>query len=494
MVIFSDVKDRNKVLLFFPKLDPRESSAAKTWQPLSSLILAENLMHKGFSVEIYDSRTQDDFEDTLAKNKDDLLFVGVSAMAGYQIIDGYNFSKYVKEHFPHIPVLWGGWFPSLIPDQCLESPYIDIVIKGQGEVLLPKIATKIKTVTPIDDMTGISFKQNGKVIHNSILPLEDMNNFLPVNYKLLEESRYTISEGLLHYISSIGCPYACTFCGVSAYLKRKWYGLNPERVVSEIKGLCEKYQLKEIIFFDSTFFVNLERAKEILKGFIRENLKFRWLANSYVNQVVNFDDEMLELLQATNCYCIELGIESGSTKIRELFQKNFSDDNISKALEKLNNVGVSVRGNYIIAPPTEKKEDFLATVRSMTRVKKAHANNIVMMYQYTPIPGTQLDKYEKEEKRMLLPKSIADWSNYYMQLSKNLAAPWLAKKDELGRQPILLYFKLAFMQPWKRGKLIAFPLSVIQKLAAFRLYHEIFTLPIEWYFFRVLRCLYGKLF
>lgn len=494
MVIFQEVKGRNKIFLFFPKLDPRESSAAKTWEPISVVTLAGHLMNKGFFVEIYDSRTRDNFEDDLASNKNDLLCVGVSTMAGYQVVEGYNFSKYVKEHFPHIPVIWGGWYPTISPDQCLESPYIDIVVKGQGEELLPEIATKIKTLIPIDETTGISFKQNRKVIHNPMRPLEDLNNFLPVNYELLEESRYTLSEGLLHYISSVGCPYACTFCGVSAYLKRKWYGLNPERVVNEIKGFCEKYQLNEILFFDSTFFVDLKRAKEILKGFIQENLKFRWFANSYVNQVVNFDDEMLELLQATNCYCIELGIESGSKRIRELFQKNFSDDNINKALEMLTKVNISVKGNYIIAPPTEKKEDFLATIRSMTHVKKAHPNNSVAMYQYTPIPGTQLGTYEKEEKKVLLPKSIAEWSNYYIQISKNLTSPWLAEKDELGRQPILLYFKLAFMEPQKHGRILAFPLKVLQRLAAFRLKHEMFILPIEWYLFQILRCFYRKLF
>ena len=275
MAVFKGVKGRNKVFLVFPRLYPRESRAVKTWEPISVVTLAGHLMNNGFSVEIYDSRTRDDFEYALASNKNDLLCVRVSAMAGYQVVEGYNFSKYAKEHFPHVPILWGGWFPTISPDQCLESPYIDIVIKGQGEEILPELVTKIKTGIPINDTTGISYKEDGKIIHKPMRPLADLNSFLPVNYELLEASRYTLSEGLLHYISSVGCPYACTFCGLSAYLKQKWYGLNPERVVNEIKGFCEKYQLNEILFFDSTFFVDLKRAKQILKGFIRENLKFR---------------------------------------------------------------------------------------------------------------------------------------------------------------------------------------------------------------------------
>lgn len=136
-------------------------------------------------------------------------------------------------------------------------------------------------------------------------------------------------------------------------------------------------------------------------------MKFKWLANAHVNQVNNFEDEMLELLKATNCYGIELGVESGSKRIRELFQRNFSDDNIGTAIEKLARIGISLKGNYIIAPPTEQKEDFLATVRWMSKVKKAHRDNLVIMYQDTPIPGTTLADYEQEERKALLLKKIA---------------------------------------------------------------------------------------
>lgn len=483
MVIFPSIKDKNKVLLFFPKLDPRESGSVKAWEPISVLTLAGHLMNQGFSVEICDSRTQDNIRDILVRNKEDLLYIGVTAMAGYQVVDGYLFSKYVKEQFPHIPVIWGGWYPTVAPDQCLESPFIDIVVKGQGEELLPEITAKMKTLTPINDVPGISYKQDGKLVHNPVQPLVDLNNFLPVNYELLDTSRYTLSEGILHYITSVGCPYSCTFCGVSSYLKRKWYGLNPERIVHEIKALCQKYPIKRVMFFDSTLFVNLKKSKEMLKGFIRENLNFTWAANSYVDQVVNFDDEMFELLHATKCSCLELGIESGSKRIREIFQKNFTDENIVKAVEKLARVGIPIRGNYIIAPPLEKKEDFLATIRSMSFVKKAHPNNIVLTYQYIPIPGTQLAKYEDERKKFL-PKRLADWITWYRQVTYDVATPWLARKDEFGRQPILLYFKLAFIQPLKHRKIMVFPLMILQKLAAFRLKHEIFLFQIEWYLFR----------
>ena len=484
MVTFPDVKGKNKVFLFFPKLLPDESDTNDDlWTPISVVTLAGHLMQQGFSVEIYDSRTRNDYKAILSRNVDDLLCVGVSAMAGYQVVDGYDFSKYVKAHFPHIPIIWGGWFPTVTPLICLESPSIDIVVKGQGEELLPEIATKLKTLMPVDATTGISYKDNGEIKHNPMRPLMDPNDFLPINYDLLKTSDYGLSKGALHYVSSIGCPYSCTFCGVSAFLKRKWYGLKPTRIVNEIIELHVKYHLKEIIFFDSTFFVDFKRVKEILRGFVREHTTFKWSGNSYVNQVVKFDEEMLELLQATHCSCLELGIESGSRRMRKIFNKDFSDDGIANALQKLATARISVRANYIISPPRETKSDFMATVHSMRNVKEANPDNKLVMYQYLPAPGTELLKYEKKKDDNPL-NSISNWRLYHSKLTYDLTAPWLAKKDEFGRQPALFYLKLAYIELSRYSRLIRFPIRILKSLAGYRLKHDIFVFPFEWHLFK----------
>lgn len=275
-------------------------------------------------------------------------------------------------------------------------------------------------------------------------------------------------------------------------MKRRWYGLHPERVVRELKALSQRYHVKEVVFFDSLFFVNLERVKDILRAFLREQMEFRWFANAHVNQVVKFDDEMLGLLQATNCYGVELGIESGSQRMRDLFEKKFADDDIDRALEILSKAGISARANYIIAPPTEKKQEFLATVRSMTRVRQANQGNEVVMYQYTPIPGTPLERYEKEERKNRLPKTIEEWGTFCSQLMQGLTAPWLGRKDELNRQPILFYFKLAFVDAKRHRRRVRLPLLILQRISEFRLKREIFVLPVEWYLFRAFRYLSGR--
>jgi len=473
-------------------MHPEESGLERLfWEPISIATLATHLVKQGYSVITYDSRTREDAEDILAENKDDLLCIGVSAMVGYQIVDGYYFSKKIKESFPYIPVIWGGWFPTVFPDQCLESPYIDMVVKGQGEKSLLEVVKKLKAGISINEIVGISCKDNGRIIHRRSRSLEDMNNFLPVDYELLDISKYTMSRGILHYISSVGCPYNCAFCGISPYTQQKWYGLNPQRVVQEIKSLYKKYQLNEIIFYDSTFFVNLKRSKEILSGFVEENMKFRWSANSHVRQAASFDDEMLELLKASNCSGIELGIESGSTRIREIFRKNFSNETIASAIEKLADAEIPVNANYIVAPPMEEEDDFIETVRSMTAVMNAFPNNRLTMYQWLPpTPGAELA--ENTSPPSLTEYGIAQWFAFYEQTLADQVEPWLSRRDKYGRQPVLFYVKMSHFDPSRYGKIKTLLVKILKKLANFRLRHEVYLFPFEWFLFRNIRSLFRK--
>jgi radical SAM superfamily enzyme YgiQ (UPF0313 family) len=181
--------------------------------------------------------------------------------------------------------------------------------------------------------------------------------------------------------------------------------------------------------------------------------------------------------------------------MRKLFNKNFSDENISKALKKLGNTGIPVRGNFIIAPPTEKKVDFYKTVKTMVEVKKTNPANTLAMYQYISIPGTELITFENKSKDTTLStstlssKNMDAWSNYYHLLSKKVSStsPWLAKRDTLGRQPILFYIRFAFLNLHSSNKFVSFPLKMLQIVAKIRIDYRIYSLPLEWYVYKYLR-------
>ena len=93
MSLFPEVNGKNKILLYYPKIFPPDMAIpGKASEPITVITLADHLMAKGFTVEIFDHRIKDDFTDELAACGDELLCVGISAMAGFQLIDGHNFA------------------------------------------------------------------------------------------------------------------------------------------------------------------------------------------------------------------------------------------------------------------------------------------------------------------------------------------------------------------------------------------------------------------
>lgn len=485
---YSAVIGRNKILLYFPALSPSAPRCnGPIAEPLPILALAPHLDAAGFEVLFHDARLPGDFSSLLAEHGQSSLCVGVSVMGGFQVVDGHAFSRQVRQSCPELPIIWGGWFPTNVPEQCLESMYVDLAVKGQGEERFPEIARRLQHGEAIDDIPGLSYKRNRSIVHNPTPPLVDMNTFLPKDYGRIDPLRYSHGHGLLHYAASIGCPYQCLFCGPAPHFNRTWYGLEPARVVREIKAITEKHDVRQVAFWDFDFFIDLYRVKEILRGFLAEEFTFSWFALCNISRALDFDEELLELLRATRCVSIGVGVESGSQRIRDLYNKGFSADQFQALLEKFAPTDIAVRTNFMIAPPTETREEFMESLRAMSAVRRAHPSNVVSLLQFTPVPWTKLYQHEASERKERIPVSLTQWEGFYRNYLEVSEVPWLAPKDEIGRQPALFYFKLAFMNTNGQRALVRIPLKVLKAIATLRLRYELFGLPLTWHLVMRLR-------
>ena len=123
-----------RVVLFFPSYYSDEAAP-----PLALIHLAAPLVARGVQVDIVDSAiTKDPVGDVLAR-AEGALCVGVSMVTGPMITEGVTVAKAVRAARPEIPVVAGGWHPSILPEQTLEAPYVDAVVKGQGEITFAEV-------------------------------------------------------------------------------------------------------------------------------------------------------------------------------------------------------------------------------------------------------------------------------------------------------------------------------------------------------------------
>src|ERR1700712_1275787 len=117
-----------KIVFFFPSFASTEATA-----PLGILAVATPLERAGYSICLVDSTITPDFEARVLEEVRDALCLAISLVTGPMIRETVAIAKAVKEWNPDFPIILGGWHPSLLPQQTLESPYIDYVVRGQGE-------------------------------------------------------------------------------------------------------------------------------------------------------------------------------------------------------------------------------------------------------------------------------------------------------------------------------------------------------------------------
>ena len=142
------------------------------------------------------------------------VFVGISCMSGMQIRYALEFARYVKTQNLSCPIVWGGVHPTLLPEQTVSHELVDIVVRGEGELIVKDLANRLSNSQPIDTVAGITYKSEGVIKSNPDGEVIDLDA-IPVNlpYDLLQTDKYpSIKSGRFHIQTSRGCPHKCGFC------------------------------------------------------------------------------------------------------------------------------------------------------------------------------------------------------------------------------------------------------------------------------------------
>ncbi len=487
--------DKGKVILFSPKPHPYTTYRGA---PLSLLTISGPLEKAGYNIKIVDAQVDHDYPERIISYLEGAICLGISSMTGYQIHDGLKVAKLVKEKYPHIKIVWGGFHPSIKPVQTVNDPYVDIVVRGQGEVTFFEVVNCLKDNLSLNNVLGITFKENGKIIENPERPMEDLNNFPPLPYHLIDMEKYIkyteIGSRTVEYVSSQACPHRCKFCAEPLVFKRKWKGKKAQRVVDEIENLVNNYNVNAIIFSDNNFFANKERIRGICQGFIDRKLNIRWgRANGRTNHLCKFDDDLWDTIKKSGCHSILVGAESGSQDILNLINKDTKVEDTIRLAEICNRYGVRITFSCMIGlPPDPNNKDnyldfldkeFHQTIDMIDRVLSISNDNGVLLFVYSPYPGTPL--YDLSiENGFREPRSLEEWSGLTLN-KKN--TPWMPQKY-VDLTELLCEYIFKYKTNYQRNRitrtrrfkiLYNFLYRILHHTASFRWKYKFFTFPVE---------------
>jgi radical SAM superfamily enzyme YgiQ (UPF0313 family) len=425
-----------KVLLFLP---PYEGPVFGP--PLGLLSLAASLRQAGFEPRIIDGVLTADWADEIRRELDGCVAFGVSLLTGPMIRDAIAASELVRRLRPDLPIIYGGWHPSLTPAQTLRESFVDIVVMHQGEATLVEVLERLWNGATLDMVAGCWFKENGRIRSNSDRAPSPLSSLPTPAYDLADFEAYARIGGSrkLPYATSIGCPYACNYCTDMVFYNRRFNPLEAQRIVEEVTGLVERHRLDEVALVDSNFLVDVRRAVAIARGFVERAVKFRWTFQASTDLLCRMSDEEVALLAESGVSHIGFGTESASPEVLRRMNKRHQEiPDMHEAARKCHQAGIHTTFNLIFGYPGEGQADRNETLRVMAEIGERFENVTFSPNLFTPYPGIPIWP-ELRELGLKEPGSLAEWAGCGLGQA---GLPWLGGKAARTLQRSISYFLL----------------------------------------------------
>ncbi len=367
-----------KILLIYPYcLEERLSEEDVGVPPIGLYYVGAVLKENHYDCEILNwysiNRAPELIKKILIEKRPDVIGLSVFHANRWGAIE---IARVAKQVDPSVTIVFGGIGATFLWDHFLTHfREIDFCVLGEGEYPFLKLIKAIEKgdQTGIEEISGIAFRRNNKIVRNErATPIENLDELpLPAKY-----FRYQ------HITSTRGCPGNCTFCGSPRFWGHKVRFHSPEYFVDQLEILYKK-GITFFYFSDDTFMLKKDRVVEICKTIIEKNLNISWAAISHVNFV---DEEVLSWMRKAGCTQISYGVESGSERIRQLLNKNIRTDQIKNAFTLTTKYGILARAYFIYGCPGESWETIQETIDLIHEIKPLS----IIFYILDIFPGTAL--------------------------------------------------------------------------------------------------------
>lgn len=261
-------------------------------------------------------------------------------------------------------------------------------------------------------------------------PRHDLFQAFHYRHSLIHADRFVTT------IIDYGCPFPCTFCIMNCL----GFKIRPvDNIMEELRAV-KALGIREIFFHTQTFGSNKAQATELCRRMIDERLGFGWVCFSRVDVAT---PEFLDLMRQAGCHGIIFGVESGSERILKAHRKQYSHEQILRAIDYCDRVGIETTGTFILGLPEDDHETIAETLRLLKRIKLDYAGISVAV----PRVGTDLRRSAIEQGL------VSDECRIMDQSGTSIVMPTM----HLSREDLMRYRKTAirtfYFRPsyiWKR--------------------------------------------
>jgi anaerobic magnesium-protoporphyrin IX monomethyl ester cyclase len=358
-----------------------------------------------------------------------------------------------------IPIAWGGIHPTARPAEALE--HADIVCLGEGEEALLELVQRMAAGRSYTDVQNFWFRCDGQIIRNAVRPpIADLNSVPPYDYdidghfvldgdtivpmtpsllrKYMARDLGPLKDKILYRtMVTRGCPHNCTYCcnnvlhnlyGKRTFMRKR----SPEHVIDELRAVRQHMPFVGSIYFvDDTLFALTEKELQRFSELYREHIG---LPFACFGSPATIAEPKMRLLVDAGMVRIGMGIETGSERTLDMYQRHVNHTQVLRAAATINRFRDRIqppRYDIITDNPWESLSDQLATFDLLNQLPRPFR---ILSFSLTLYPGTELhDRARREgllgdEREQVLTKNYwftaASYTNLlYYGFSAGLPAP-----------------------------------------------------------------------
>ena len=388
--------------------------------PLGILLLAAYLETKNENVEIevLDCQAKqldwDDLKRHIESTQPDVVAPGALATCNvYTCVRTVELAKKVNQDI--LTVVGGQHFSALAQDSLEAYPEIDVVVRGEGEQSFADLVQAAGEKSSLSRIDGISFRHNGRIVHNPPRPLIENLDDLPFpgyhfvediigkyHFKMMvgSEAGYALIEG------SRGCPHRCTFCSQWKHWAGVYRAKSPKRIADEMEFCYRNYGIRFLWLTDDNFGLS-RRTDELCDEIADRGLadEIMWFMQVRCDDIVKHKDILPKMRKAGNHWVL-VGLESGNPATLDSFNKGIRPEDSKTAMDLLKENDIFAQATMIIG---DRKD----TTQSISKLREFVDDvdpDLAIFMILTPFPGTEL--YETAKRNGWIEDK--NWANYDM--------------------------------------------------------------------------------
>jgi len=437
-----------KILMIQPNYHSGGAEIAGNWPASWAPYVGGSLKKAGFNnVRFLDAMVDDlsheEIEAILTKNQPDVVMVGAITPMIYKAQETLEIAKKVNSN---IVTMLGGVHSTFMYSQVLtEAPWIDYVVRGEGEEIAVNLMKSIEAGTDKKDrhnIKGIAFIDNetGKIVATPAQPVIENLDDLSPDWSILDWPKYIyipLNTRLAVPNFARGCPFTCTFCSQWKFWRR-YRARSPKHFVDEIEILVKEYKVGFFILADEEPTINKSKFIALCQELIDRNLNVGWGINTRVTDILR-DVDLLPFYRKAGLVHVSLGTEAASQLNLSIFRKETTIEENKLAIKLLKDNGIVAEAQFVMGLDHETPESIEETFRLCNDWDPDMANWTI----YTPWPFAEL--FEELGDKV----EVRDYSKY------NFVTP-IMKPQNMEREDVLkgvlksyarFYSKKAFTYP-----------------------------------------------